>query len=361
MAFRKLRVYDSSTNTYTEADIGALSNNILMSDDNTKTLDDKLTEIERSFSGTDGTDAGLGGMVPAPTEEQVNKFLKSDGTWADVPMDVTSVNNKTGAVILESDDVGAIAATTKGSANGVAELDANGKVPSSQLPSYVDDVIEGYINPVDSKFYSTKTVSYNTVTPEGTENPSNENWYELNTNNEYVFSEDTTVINEKDYFEKNVTYSDKLSDEASKIYIDLDANQCYRWGGTVYVAMASSLALGETNSTAYRGDRGKAAYDHSQDFGKVSTATAAGLYKVGSTAEGHISDLSPITKSDITNLGIPAQDTTYTFGSGSVNEVSNFQQGTHTNFTINGDTLVITTGTLPSLTTASQTVLTSAT
>ena len=38
-------------------------------------------------------------------------------------------------------------------------------------------------------------------------------------------------------------------------------------GGSSYVVMSSSLALGETSSTAYRGDRGKIAYEHSQDIG----------------------------------------------------------------------------------------------
>lgn len=41
-------------------------------------------------------------------------------------------------------------------------------------------------------------------------------------------------------------------------------NVTYRWSGTVYSPVGSSLALGETESTAYRGDRGKIAYDHSQ-------------------------------------------------------------------------------------------------
>ena len=45
---------------------------------------------------------------------------------------------------LSASDVGAIATSAKGAASGVAELDANGKVPSSQLPAYVDDVVEGY-------------------------------------------------------------------------------------------------------------------------------------------------------------------------------------------------------------------------
>jgi hypothetical protein len=55
-----------------------------------------------------------------------------------------------------------------------------------------------------------------------------------------------------------------LVGEASIIYVTLDTNIIYRWSGSAYVEISSSLALGETSSTAYRGDRGKIAYDHSQ-------------------------------------------------------------------------------------------------
>lgn len=50
----------------------------------------------------------------------------------------------------------------------------------------------------------------------------------------------------------------------SRIYITTDDNKTYRWSGSAYVEISSSLALGETSATAYRGDRGKTAYDHSQ-------------------------------------------------------------------------------------------------
>lgn len=88
--------------------------------------------------------------------------------------------------------------------NTKADL-VGGKIPSSQLPSYVDDVLE-YAN----------------------------------------------------------LASFPATGESGKIYIAIDTNLTYRWGGSSYVVMSSSLALGETSSTAYRGDRGKIAYDHSQ-------------------------------------------------------------------------------------------------
>lgn len=113
-----------------------------------------------------------------------------------------------------------ISTSEKGVNNGVAELDSTGKVPASQLPSFVDDVIEAYYNTVDGKFYTTKSGD---------------------------------------------TYSGEITPESGKIYVDLTSNKTYRWGGSAYVVISETLALGETETTAYRGDRGKIAYDHSQD------------------------------------------------------------------------------------------------
>ncbi|WCO67863.1 hypothetical protein PO878_03885 [Iamia majanohamensis] len=52
--------------------------------------------------------------------------------------------------------------------------------------------------------------------------------------------------------------------ETGKVYVTVDTNITYRWSGSAYVAIGSDLALGETSSTAYRGDRGATAYTHSQ-------------------------------------------------------------------------------------------------
>lgn len=102
----------------------------------------------------------------------------------------------------------------KGISGGVAELDENGLVPSSQLPGYVDDVLEGYF--AEGSFYS------------------------------------------------NPEHTEELSGEAGKIYVDLQTNKTYRWSGHSYIVISETLALGDTSSTAYRGDRGKTAYEHSQ-------------------------------------------------------------------------------------------------
>ena len=86
--------------------------------------------------------------------------------------------------------------------------------------------------------------------------------------------------------------------EAGKIYVALNTNLTYRWGGTTYVEISKSLALGETADTAYRGDRGKTAYDHSQATGNPHNTTAAQIQNVpagtvaATTVQGAINELS---------------------------------------------------------------------
>lgn len=132
---------------------------------------------------------------------------------------------------------GKVSSTEKGAASGVATLDANGLVPSSQLPSFVDDVIEGYY--YEGKFY-----------------------------------EEASHITE-------------IDGETGKIYVDLSTEKTYRWSGSIFVEISESLALGETSSTAYRGDRGKTAYDHSQTTGNAHSMVKGdiGLGNVDNTSD----------------------------------------------------------------------------
>lgn len=150
-----------------------------------------------------------------------------------------------------------INSTLKGANNGIAELDENGKVLTSQLPSYVDDVIE-----------ATALSSF----------PS--------------------------------------AGEAGKIYVDASTNKTYRWSGSAYVEISASLALGETSSSAYRGDRGKVAYDHSQathartDATKVEASTTNGNIKINGTETKvytHPTGTNPhgTTKSDVGLGNVP--------------------------------------------------------
>lgn len=105
--------------------------------------------------------------------------------------DTSEVNNKIQQFI-----------DSKGNPNGLASLNESGVIPTSQLPSYVDDVIE--------------VATFNNLPVTG---------------------------------------------ESGKIYIVQDTNLTYRWSGTDYVEISKSLALGENSSTAYPGDKGKATTD----------------------------------------------------------------------------------------------------
>ena len=217
-----------------------------------------------------------------------------------------STDNGTTKVKLEN----LIPTSQKGTASGIAELDSNGKVPSSQLPSYVDDVIEGYYNTTDGKFYAEST------------------------------------------------YTTEITGETGKIYVSLDTNKTYRWSGSAFVEIAQGLALGETSATAYRGDRGKDAYDHATESGKISSAVLEGLYKIAATAQGHIASATAVTKSDITALGIPGAIKEYEATTTSIGSASGWNAGSVTNIAVNGDALDITIGTAPSLTVTSTTVAT---
>lgn len=145
-----------------------------------------------------------------------------------------------------------------GAANGVASLDASGRIPASQIPGGFDN-IEEYDN----------LAAFPTTGEEG------------------------------------------------KIYVAKDTNLTYRWTGSQYVEISPSLALGETATTAYRGDRGKVAYDHSQVSGNSTihhthankelldtyTQTEADLANAVSKVHEHGNKdvLDGITSSDVAN------------------------------------------------------------
>lgn len=115
-----------------------------------------------------------------------------------------------------------------------------------------------------------------------------------------------------DVLEYNSKSNFPTSGETGKIYVDISTNLTYRWGGSAYVEISPSLALGETSGTAYRGDYGAIAYAHSQ---KTSgnphgvTKSDIGLGKVENKSSAEIRN--GITKANVTTaLGYtPANQT----------------------------------------------------
>ena len=158
--------------------------------------------------------------------------------------------------------LGTAATANKGVAGGVAELGSDGKVPASQLPSYVDDVKE----------YA----------------------------NRAAFPE---------------------TGEDGVIYVAEDTNLTYRWSGTQYVEISPSLALGETSSTAYRGDHGKTAYDHSQITSGNPHGTT--FTDVGAAPASHVE-----VKASASQLGHIKAGTDFSVGSDGTLSLANCDGGT---------------------------------
>ena len=173
-----------------------------------------LTQVLVETSAEQVTVADAAGKITATNVEAALQELATNIANAGKVDDVKDVNGNSivtsKVATLSKAAVGLSSVTNDaqvkrsemGSANGVATLDTTGKVPSSQLPSYVDDVLE----------YANKA-------------------------------------------------GFPATGESGKIYVAKDTNLTYRWSGTAYVEISQSIALGETSSTAYAGDKGKANAD----------------------------------------------------------------------------------------------------
>ena len=173
------------------------------------------------------------------TESEVTERLatKADTGHKHAASDVTS-----GTFALDR-----IPTITDAKISGMSASKLTGTIPTANLPSYVDDVVEG------------------------------------------ATTEDFPGTG-----------------EAGKIYVATSTNKTYRWSGSGYVEISASLALGTTSSTAFRGDYGNVAYTHATAKG---AAFGSGLYKITTNAQGHVTAATAVTKADIIGLGIPAQDT----------------------------------------------------
>lgn len=231
-------VLDATTASFTTALLEKL--NGIATGANKTVVDSALSSTSTNPVQNKVVNSALGGKVP--TSRKVNgKALSGD-------------------ITLSAGDVDAIPTSARGAKNGVASLDENGKVPAAQLPSYVDDVLEGYVADDLSAFYkdSGKTSAY---TP-----------------------------------------------ETGKIYVNLNNNKTYRYSGSKYAVISETLALGETSSTAFDGARGKKAYDHSQSAHAPSNAERniiVGIQKNGAdvTVDSNrkVNITVPTKTSEITN------------------------------------------------------------
>lgn len=223
-------------------------------------------------------EVGLGNVDNTADSAKSVKYATSAGSagavaWANVSGKPTtfapSAHNHNDLYYTEAEVDGKLSGKANSShkhgAGDITSVNASaitGVIAAANLPSFVDDVLEGYYGS-DGIFY-------------------------------------------KNYDTSTKKYSDAYTGETGKIYVNLNDNKTYRWSGSKYVVVSETIALGETASTAYRGDRGAVAYNHAAAKG---SAFANGLYKITTNAQGHVTAATAVTKGDITALGIPAQDT----------------------------------------------------
>lgn len=193
----------------------------LSTNDYTTAEKQKLSGIASNAEANVITAVKVNGTALVPSSKAVNIDLSGYAakTHSHTKSDIGLSNVTNDAQVKRSE---------MGTASGVATLGTDGKVPSSQLPSYVDDVLE----------FETKTKFPTTG-------------------------------------------------ETGKIYVDTTTNLTYRWSGSAYVEISQSIALGETSSTAYAGDKGKAnatkianIINGTQVVAKATTANNVGGFTV---------------------------------------------------------------------------------
>lgn len=169
-----------------------------------------------------------------------------------IPSEATSSNQLVDQTSLDTALSGKVNTSSVGANNGVASLDNTGKVPSSQLPSYVDDVIEGYL--YEGSFY------------------------------------------------EDAQHTELITPESSKIYVDLSTDKTYRWSGTVYVDVTGASAWGEIGGNIANQTDLVEALEDNLDETSV-TAEKMMLETIGRVNK----NLLPINKTTTTVAGVTLQ------------------------------------------------------
>lgn len=191
---------------------------------------DDFAAAEHTHTGDDVTVGSEAGKVVVTGESGALTALETVTSAELAYLTGVSSNIQTqldGKAAAEHDHDGTyIKVTDKGTAEGVAPLDASGKIAASYLPSYVDDVIEGTMSSDSDVLTFTPTEGADGFTP-----------------------------------------------ESGKIYVDTATGKTYRYGGSTYAEISASLVLGTTDGTAFDGAKGQTAYEHSQSAHAPADAT----------------------------------------------------------------------------------------
>ena len=218
--FQAKELKTGSTTNYKELTDNNLTDTLKNNYDSAYTLTSSLTATATELNQLDGVTLGTAaaGTISTSgvsnnstnlvTEAQVKTYVDGN-TGADI--DDTAGDGDT-TKVWSADKVydelgGKVNTSAVGANSGVCPLDSSGKVASSYLPSYVDDVVEGYYNSSDSKFYESRSGSVGSY-----------------------------------------TYSTEITGETGKIYLDLATEESYRYGGSAFVKITNGALSPLTNN-----------------------------------------------------------------------------------------------------------------
>lgn len=189
------------------------------------------SKIDTSIDGTETAHDAV------PSVGAVVTYVKSQRTAIDGS--INAVSGRVTTLETWKNGIG-----NKNQANGVAGLDASGKISASQLPAGYDNV--------------DKLVAFVTTNP-SSGMTIGQKWY--NTTTKKIFTATSATSG---------SVSNPIGNDM--IYIDQNANKSYYWTGTdmVNIGSGNALALGTTSSTAFRGDYGNTLYTN---FGSGTNLT----------------------------------------------------------------------------------------
>lgn len=212
--------------------------------------DEYITESEltaKDYATKTELSTGLSGKV----DKDGNKVLSDNNYTTPEKEKLASLSNYDDSTITQ--ELQALK-DSKGKPDGIATLDSNGFVPSSQLPAYVDDIID---------------------LKDMVENKADIPTSGLIVGDYYYVKADKKIY--KVLTESTVDGG--VTPYKGKIYVDDVTHKTYRWSGTDLVEISASLALGETADTAYPGDKGKQNADNitALQTGKVDKESGKGL------------------------------------------------------------------------------------
>lgn len=266
--------YNSSTDTITLPSLSSneyfkgssLVNAVVAGDAAVKlqidTLTGNITNVETTLGGRITTLSNTVSTLSGAVDTIQSDVTTAKSDIAQTKTDLSVVSGKVDQLVDGGESAAAVSVklndfiATKGHAEGLATLNEAGKIPESQLPSYVDDVVEA----------ATQSALPTTG-------------------------------------------------ESGKIYVTTDTNLTYRWSGTGYVEISPSIALGETASTAYAGDKGKTVTDaltaHKADTSNPHSVTKiqVGLSNVDNTSDANkpVSNAQATAIADAKSAGTTAQ------------------------------------------------------